>query len=135
MKNKTENITENTKAVHLADGTVYTISMSHHRDEAWSSQLFSMTNSWESDPAIVMGKKIVPYGNNNDLPTIIRKVMDDSNIGPGILERKIGLQYGEGPFLYREIIDEENDRIIRKPVQHAAIQKWLESWDYERYVQ
>jgi len=135
MKNKTENITENTKAVHLADGSVYTISMSHQRDDSWSSQLFSMHNSWESDPAIVMGKKIVPYGNNNDLPTVIRKVMDDSNIGPGILERKIGLQYGEGPFLYREVIDEENDRIIRKPVKHPVIQKWLESWDHERYIQ
>ena len=132
---KTENITKDTKAIHLADGSVYTISMAHQRNDAWSSQLFSMHNSWESDPAIVMGKKIVPYGNNNDLPTVIRKVMDDSNIGPGILERKIGLQYGEGPFLYREIIDEESGQITRHPIKHKPIQKWLESWDYERYIQ
>ncbi|NQD71337.1 hypothetical protein HP439_11455, partial [Sphingobacterium shayense] len=123
------------KAVHLADGSVYTISMANHRDDSLSSRLFSLTNSWESDPAIVMGKKIVPYGNNNDLPSLIRRVMDDSNIGPGILERKIGLQYGEGPFLYNEIINTDTNQIIRQPVQDSTIQNWLESWDYERYIQ
>ncbi|NQD71979.1 hypothetical protein HP439_14730, partial [Sphingobacterium shayense] len=53
MKTKTENITDSSKAVHLADGSVYTISMANHRDDSLSSRLFSLTNSWESDPAIV----------------------------------------------------------------------------------
>lgn len=130
---KTEQITDNSKAIHLTDGSVYTISMSHGRDDAWSSQLLSINNSWESDPALVMGKKIVPYGHNNDLPTIIRRIMDNSNIGPGILERKIGLQYGEGPFIYREIIEE--DSRTRKPVNHPEIEQWLRSWDFDRYLE
>lgn len=132
---KTADITKDTKVAHLEDGSVYTVTMSHRTDDSWSSQYFASQSSWESDPAMVMGKKIVPYGHNNDLPSVIRKIMDNSNIGPGILERKIGLQYGEGPFLYKEVIDEENDTIKRKPVKSASIQKWLDSWDYLRYVE
>ncbi|MGJ1419986.1 hypothetical protein ACR79T_10195 [Sphingobacterium spiritivorum] len=130
--NKQTEITPNTKALHLADGSVYTISMNHKQDHAWSSQLLAYCNSWESDPALVMGKKIVPYGHNNDLPTIIRKIMDDNNIAPGIIERKIGLQYGEGPYLYREVITD--DKINRKPIQDTEISSWLKSWDFDRYL-
>lgn len=131
---RTEKITDNSKAIHLPDGSVYTVSMSHKTDEGWSTRLFSVNNSWESDPAIVMGKKIVPYGHNNDLPTMIRRIMDKSNIGPGILERKIGLQYGEGPFLYSEMID-EHDKKVRKPIKDPEIEAWLKSWDFDRYVE
>lgn len=131
---KTQEISENTRAVHIPDGSVYTISMNHSRDDSWSSRIFSMHNSWEADPAIVHGKKIVPYGKNNDLPTVIRHIMDDNNIAPGILERKIGLQYGEGPFIYREEISEEG-KINRQPVRHAGIESWLKSWDFERYIE
>ncbi len=130
---KVDQITENSKAIHLSDGSVYTISMSHQRDDAWSSQLFQTNNSWESDPALVMGKKIVPYGHNNDLPSVIRRIMDNSNIGPGILERKIGLQYGEGPFIYKEVIDA--DQKLRKPFKHKEIEDWLKSWDFDRYIE
>ena len=130
---KTVKINENTRAIHLPDTSVYTISMNHHRDDAWSSQIFSMQNSWESDPAVVMGKKIVPHGNNNDLPTVVRSVLDKSNIGPGILKRKIGLQYGEGPFLYREEITPEN-KILRRPVNKPEIMKWAKSWNIDRYL-
>lgn len=132
---KTQEITNNSKAFHLPDGSVYTISMSSQRDESWNSTLFAANNSWETDPAIVMGKKIVSNGHNNNLPTIIRKIMDRSNIGPGILKRKIGLQYGDGPFLYKDYLDEENDKIIRKPVKHAEIEAWLKSWDADRYIE
>ncbi|WP_312139501.1 hypothetical protein [Sphingobacterium sp.] len=131
---RTEKITDNSKAIHLTDGSVYTVSMSHKSDDGWSNRLFSFNNSWESDPAIVMGKTMVPYGHNNDLPTVIRKIMDKSNIGPGILERKIGLQYGEGPFLYQEIIDEMDNK-KRKPVHDPEIEVWLKSWDFDRYVE
>lgn len=131
---KNEQITNKTNAIHLADGSVYTVSMSHGRDDAHFSQLFSANNSWELDPSIVMGKKIVSYGHNNDLPVVIRRVMDNSNIGPGILERKIGLQYGDGPYLYREEIDDENNK-IRVPVRNAEIETWLKSWDSDRYIE
>lgn len=131
---KTEKLNENLQAVHLPDASVCLISMNHKRDDSWTSQFFSHSNSWESDPAIVMGKKIVPYGNNNDLPTVIRRIMDDSNIGPGILERKLGLQYGDGPFLYEEVISDD-DKIVRKAVVRPQITKWLESWNYHRYIE
>lgn len=137
MSLKTNNITKDTRAIHVEDGSVYTVSMSHKTDDSWASQYFASQSSWESDPAIVMGKKIVPYGHNNDLPAAIRKVMDNSNIGPGILERKIGLQYGEGPFLYKEEVIEVDGKnhIQRQPVQATKVQQWLDSWDYQKYIE
>lgn len=136
MTIKTKEITKDTRAIHLEDGSVYTVGMSHKTDESWASQYFASQSSWESDPAIVMGKKIVPYGHNNDLPSVIRKIMDNSNIGPGILERKIGLQYGEGPFLYKEEIVEIDGKnyIFRQPTDSPIVKKWLDSWDWQRYI-
>lgn len=131
-KPEIKDITKDTKAIHLMDGSVYTISSNYKNDDSLSSRL-TFTNSWESDPAIVMGKEIVPHGHNNDLPQVIRRVMDRSNIGPGILKRKIGLQYGDGPFLYTEIVDEKNN-IIRQPTPDAEINAWLESWSFDRYI-
>lgn len=125
-------ISKNAVAIHLADGDVYTISSNYKTDDNFSTRLASFTNSWESDPAIVMGKEIVPYGHNNDLPTIIKRVMDKSNIGPGILKRKIGLQYGDGPKLYTEEINDDNQE-VRIPVRDPEIEAWLESWDFDRY--
>lgn len=44
---------------------------------------------WESDPSFINGVRIVPHGANNELPTPIRDIMDQNNLAPGILERKI----------------------------------------------
>ena len=87
---------------------------------------------WEADPAIINGKKIVPHGVNNDLPVIIRDIMDKNNLAPGILEREMGLLYGNGPQLYKVIYKE--GKVSREYVEDKEIQAWLDSWNYKRYV-
>ncbi|MEQ8548735.1 MAG: hypothetical protein RIC03_12535 [Cyclobacteriaceae bacterium] len=95
---------------------------------------FSTTKKvdWESDPAMVSGKKIVPYGLHNDLPDKIRYILDRNNLAPGILEREIGLLYGSGPQLYR--MKYEDGHISREYIEDPEIESWLNSWDYKRFI-
>ncbi|WP_147639713.1 hypothetical protein [Alistipes sp.] len=46
-----------------------------------------------------MGKCIVPYGPGNDLPVMVRDLVQDNNLAPGILQRQKGLLYDQGAFL------------------------------------
>lgn len=87
---------------------------------------------WEKDPTIIMGKRIVPYGENNNMPDLIRDIMDENNLAPGILEREMGLLYGNGPQLFKTIF--EDGEIRREYVEDKEIQAWLDSWNFKRYV-
>lgn len=89
-------------------------------------------SSWESDAENVLGKQIVPYGANNSLPTEIRDIFDVNNLAPGIIEREIGLLWGQGPYLYEEDIVE--NEIVRLWVKDKEIQAWLDSWQYLKYL-
>jgi hypothetical protein len=97
-------------------------------------QFSSLTKNidWEADPTLVNGVRLVPHGLNNDLPVIIRDVMDKNNLAPGILEREIGLLYGDGPQLYEVVY--ENGFVRREYTTDPEIQAWLDSWDYKRYI-
>jgi hypothetical protein len=75
---------------------------------------------------------IYPYGSNNDLPQIIKDVVDNSYNVPGFLKRKFELLWGAGPKLYKDDILDNKD--IRIRVEDKAIMKWLKSWDYEKYL-
>jgi hypothetical protein len=87
---------------------------------------------WECDPVLFNGVKLVPHGVNNDLPQVIRDIMDRNNLAPGIIEREIGLLYGEGPALYE--LKFEGGFMVRDYKHDPAIQEWLDSWDYKRYI-
>lgn len=102
--------------------------------EGTFDQLMALSNGsdWESDPQIINGKRLVPYGANNDLPVQIRKIMDKNNLAPGILEREMGLLYGQGPALYK--LTYTDGYMMREYVQDDEIQEWLDSWDYKRFV-
>ena len=67
------------------------------------------------------GFKVLPYGNRNDLPQLLRDVVYDNPNIPGVMEKKQGLIWGKGPQLYREIINDKNEK-VRIPVQSAAVE-------------
>ena len=56
--------------------------------------------NWEYAYQNIMGKRIVPYGPGNDLHVMVRNLVQDNNLAPGILQRQKGLLYGQGAFLY-----------------------------------
>lgn len=102
--------------------------------EGTFDQLMALSKGtdWESDPFLMQGHRLVPYGSNNDLPVQIRKIMDKNNLAPGILEREMGLLYGQGPALYR--IKYQDGYMMREYIQDEEIQEWLDSWNYKRFI-
>ena len=94
--------------------------------------VLNFDGSWEANPYYIGSVKVVPNGSDNNLPAYIRNLLEKNNLGPGILARKSGLQYGQGPFLYN--LKFENNAIIKEWSQDADIQKWLDSWDYKTFV-
>lgn len=90
------------------------------------------SRNWDGDPVTIAGVKVVPWGSDNNLPTAIRDLLEKNNLGPGILERKTGLLYGQGPMLYK--LKVENNERIQEWVIDDEIQDWLDSWDYKGYV-
>jgi len=132
MSATVKNINSTDRAVHLNTGSVYTYSTamnSSWEDESRNKNSFS----WETQPQTVMGVRIAPYGVNNDLPVMIRRVMDNNHLAPGILERKLGLLYGEGPQLYEMVY--ENGDISRNYKFDQQIWDWLNSFDFTYAVQ
>ncbi len=103
---------------------------------AWNSGFpgstyhFSQPPSWYEEKKNIAGFDIIPMGANNDMPDELREMLDEFYSGEGILGKIQGLQWGEGPRLYREEYTEEGD-IVRKWVQDKEVMKWLKSWDYE----
>lgn len=87
---------------------------------------------WEADPQSVLGKDIVPYGVHNRLPTVIRDLLEDNNLAPGIIDREIGLLYGKGPELYRKVyVDGEPQR---EYLNDPEVWDWFNTWDFKRYL-
>lgn len=128
---KIKKITPHTFAKHLDDGRVFTLSNSHGGGLdtiLWEAQ----ERNWEYMPHSVCGQKVIPYGFDNMLPSRLRDVLDSNNLAPGILERQMGLLYGQGVFLSR--LSFENGRISHSWEEDREIQDWLESWDYISYI-
>ncbi len=75
---------------------------------------------------------VLPYGDYNNLPEVIREVVHKNYIAPGILKKKAQLLWGKGPMLYTEVI--EDGELKRNWVEDTQIQDWLESFDYEDYL-
>lgn len=102
----------------------------------WSQSMSQFFNAgsqdWDSDPVSVAGVRVVPWGPDNNMPNAIRDLLEKNNLGPGILDRKVGLLYGQGPMLYR--VKLENNERIQEWIEDAEIQEWLDSWDYKGYI-
>ncbi len=103
---------EKTRRARAEDSLEWSNSTSHHHIGSW---------------------RILPYGDNNDLPSVIKKAVQNNSIVPGILKKKIGMLWGKGPKLYREAFD-DNYNLIRKWEEHDEIQSWLDSWNAEGYL-
>lgn len=96
------------------------------------NHMYNYYGNWETSPYSVSGINIVPFGADNNLPANIRTLLEKNNLGPGVIDRKSGLQYGQGPHLYR--LKYENNEIVKEWLYDAEVQSWLNTWDYKKYV-
>jgi len=117
--------------VNTTAGT-YAISMTRPSDDMALSAVLNFAGSWESQPAVFGSVRVVPFGSDNNLPANVRNLLEKNNLGPGILDRKTGLEYGQGPFLYQ--LKFENNEIIREWVEDEEVQAWLNTWNYKEYI-
>lgn len=106
----------------------YAVRMEGGLNDTFERFLSFDPTSWDMDPVTVAGVRVVPWGADNNLPKNIRRILEKNNLAPGILDRKLGLIYGQGPMLYTLDV-QENER-VQKWVQDEEIQDWLDSWDY-----
>lgn len=77
----------------------------------------------------VCGTNIIPFGVDNDLPGRVCRLLEKFYAGEGIMSKKAGLQWGEGPRLYRDAVDESNVFYRQWLVDHD-IEGVLSSSDY-----
>ena len=128
----TKQISDNSFALHLDDGRVFTLS--NRRGDDMDSILWSVgrTYNWENTPQSIGDFRIVPYGPNNLLPSDLRSTVDDNNLAPGIIERQLGLLFGQGVFLYQLAF--ESGEIQHLWQQDKDIESWLSDWDYISYI-
>lgn len=88
---------------------------------------------WTEDHYHIGNWRIYPYGDDNNLPKMIKDIVHNNDKAPGILKKRTQLLWGKGPKLYRESII--NNEIVREWVDDAEVQEWLDSWDAESYIQ
>ena len=110
----------------------YAVRMESGLNDTFERFLSFDATSWDMDPVTVAGVRVVPWGADNNLPKNMRRILEKNNLAPGILDRKLGLIYGQGPMLYTLDV-QENER-VQNWIQDDEIQDWLESWDYRGFI-
>jgi hypothetical protein len=85
-------------------------------------------NSWNNQTNYLGEFILHPYGANNDLPSVIKDVVQNNYVAPGLLNKKKGMLWGTGPVLYTETI--EGNKRVRQLVEDAEVLAWLEDTDY-----
>jgi hypothetical protein len=99
---------------------------------AQTSVLPFYSNARQLLPTRIGDFQIVAHGTENNYPDEIRTILDENNLTPEVLNKQAQLLYGQGPALYRVKFD--NGRREKYWDEDAAIQAWLDSWDYEDYL-
>lgn len=82
----------------------------------------------------VAGTPIIPMGDNNMLPDKVSELLDRFYAGEGIMGKIAGLQWGEGPRLYEDAVDEQSNKFYRRWIVDPGILGELESWDWQAFL-
>jgi hypothetical protein len=77
----------------------------------------------------VNGTPIIPFGSDNDMPGHVCRLLEKFYAGEGIMGKKAGLQWGEGPRLYTDAVD-ENNIFYRAWTVNDVITEELKATDY-----
>lgn len=110
-----------------------TYALAYSSDSSMSQYLkLSHFSSWEYQATSIAGERMAAWGANNNLPADIRNMLEKNNLGPGILDRKRGLHYGQSAHLYS--LKYENNEIIQQWIEDKEIQAWLDTWDYKEFL-
>lgn len=87
---------------------------------------------WDNSFQTIGQFKVFPYGVGNTLPKEVRDIVKNNNEAPGMLKKKVQMQWGKGPKLYRE--RNIDGMPVIEWIDDTAIMEWLKSWNYKRYL-
>lgn len=73
----------------------------------------------------VAGIKVIPFGIDNDLPGRVSNLLERFYAGEGIMGKKAGLQWGEGPRLYVDAVDGSSNTFYRQWMVNHEVQSEL----------
>lgn len=118
--------------VDSGNGQVYTFNL-NAKATGWvptSVMIRGGYSGFAHDYITVNGVKVIPFGLDNDLPGYVGRVLEKFYAGEGIMYKKSGLQWGEGPRLYRDAVDDSNNMFYRQWTVDEGITAELEATDY-----
>ena len=94
---------------------------------------YSSSYSEQNEPySLGVGIDIFARGENNNLPTEIKDALELNHIAPSINNKKLDLLYGQGAFLYKNII--KDGKLAREYTTDSKIESWLSTWDFRTYL-
>ncbi len=74
------------------------------------------------------GYHVPVWGEGHNLyPQETYSVVSENKLMSSLIEKQVKSIFGKGPRLYREVV--EDGKRVRKPVEDAAIENWLEGWE------
>ena len=120
----------------IDDGTggLYSFNLNARRDSGWTPSSYMLrggaVSSFGYKYITVNGVNIIPYGSDNNLPGRVCQLLEGFYAGEGIMGKKVGLQWGEGPRLYRDAVEEGTNRPFRNWTVSPEIIKELGATDY-----
>lgn len=115
------------------DGEIYTFSLHSRQPRGWSPSTYMLrgaTGSFGYKYMNVNGVPIIPFGADNDMPGRVCNLLEKFYAGEGIMGKKAGLQWGEGPRLYRDAVEEGANIFYRAWTVDDEITADLRATDY-----
>jgi len=83
--------------------------------------------------AISGGYEIIPDGDDNKFGYQLMQLLEDNNLGMGVILRQRGLQLGQGLGMYKiDYTSGGRSKTWLEPDKKVAA--WLDAWDHEEYV-
>lgn len=115
------------------ESTGFTFELTNNPREFDSFKVPKEELAMDNNHYIVDEWRILPYGSRDNLPAVIKKAVEENSTAPGMIEKKVMMYLGNGPFLYtKEYI--KDGAIVREWVEDKEVQDWLDSWKAYDYL-
>lgn len=114
-------------------GEIYTFSLNSRQQRGWSPSSYMLrgaAGSFGFKYVNVNGVPVIPFGADNDMPGRVCQLLEKFYAGEGIMGKKAGLQWGEGPRLYRDAVEEGSNIFYRQWTVDETITADLKATDY-----
>ncbi|QQV89946.1 portal protein [Cellulophaga phage Ingeline_1] len=103
------------------------------RDSAGGSDAPDQTfDNWKEKALDIGDFKVIPKGENNDIPNQIQDAVFPNSLAPRLQNRKVDLLIEQGPFLYKHTTD--GLKYYREPIKEDAVNDWLFSNNIEELL-